>query len=83
MYTAQDIQALIEQGLPCQTIIIEGDDGVHFSGIVVSERFEGLSRVRCHQAVYAALGSLMGGEIHALQLQTYTPAQWAEFQKTL
>ena len=40
-------------------------------------------RVRQHQAVYATLGSLMGNEIHALQLQTYTPAQWAEARKEL
>jgi acid stress-induced BolA-like protein IbaG/YrbA len=83
MFPAQDIKTMIEQGLPCETVIIEGDDGVHFSGIVVSEKFQGLARVRCHQAVYATLGGLMGGEIHALQLQTYTPEQWAEFQKTL
>ncbi len=58
-------------------------DGVHFSGIVVSKAFEGKPKVRQHQAVYATLGKLMGNEIHALQLNTYTPAQWAEFQKEL
>ncbi len=56
---------------------------MHFSGIVVSSEFEGKMRVRQHQAVYATLGKLMGNEIHALQLQTYTPPQWAEFQKSL
>ena len=83
MFQASELQRLIEQGLPCETVIIEGDDGVHFSGIVVSAEFEGKMRVRQHQAVYATLGALMGNEIHALQLTTYTPAQWAEFQKTL
>jgi acid stress-induced BolA-like protein IbaG/YrbA len=83
MFQASEIQRLIEQGLPCEAVIVEGEDGVHFSGIVVSDAFEGKMRVRQHQAVYATLGSLMGNEIHALQLQTYTPAQWAEFQKTL
>lgn len=83
MFQASEIQRLIEQGLPCETVIIEGEDGVHFSGIVVSAAFEGKLRVRQHQAVYATLGKLMGNEIHALQLQTYTPAQWAEFQKTI
>ncbi|MDO6385706.1 MULTISPECIES: BolA family protein [Uliginosibacterium] len=83
MFQASEIQRLIEQGLACDTVIIEGDDGVHFSGIVVSAEFEGKMRVRQHQAVYATLGSLMGNEIHALQLTTYTPAQWAELQKTL
>ncbi|MFT3733621.1 MAG: BolA/IbaG family iron-sulfur metabolism protein [Rhodocyclaceae bacterium] len=83
MFQAAEIQRLIEAGLPCQFVAIEGDDGVHFSGIVVSAAFEGQMRVRQHQAVYGTLGKLMGNEIHALQLQTYTPAQWDEFQKTL
>ncbi|MDQ7988406.1 MAG: BolA/IbaG family iron-sulfur metabolism protein [Candidatus Dactylopiibacterium sp.] len=83
MFQASEIQRLIGQGLPCEFVSIEGDDGVHFSGIVVSASFEGKMRVRQHQAVYATLGALMGNEIHALQLQTFTPAQWAEFQKTL
>jgi acid stress-induced BolA-like protein IbaG/YrbA len=83
MFPASEIKRLIEQGLPSEEVVIEGDDGVHFSGIVVSAEFEGKLRVRQHQAVYATLGALMGNEIHALQLQTFTPAQWAEFQKTL
>lgn len=83
MFQASEIQRLIEQGLPCDLVAIEGDDGVHFTGIVVSASFEGKPRVRQHQAVYTALGSLMGNEIHALQLQTYTPAQWAEIAKAL
>lgn len=83
MFQSSEIQRLIEQGLPCDFIAIEGDDGVHFSGMVVSSKFEGMPRVRQHQAVYATLGALMGNEIHALQLQTYTPAQWADFQREL
>jgi len=83
MFQATEIKRLIETGLPCEFVAIEGDDGVHFTGIVVSGEFEGKMRVRQHQAVYGTLGKLMGNEIHALQLQTYTPVQWAEFQKTL
>jgi acid stress-induced BolA-like protein IbaG/YrbA len=81
MFPAAEIKRLIEQGLDCQFVAIEGDDGVHFSGVVVSTSFEGKPRVRQHQAVYATLGALMGNEIHALQLQTYTPGQWDEVQK--
>ncbi|HEX5125294.1 MAG TPA: BolA/IbaG family iron-sulfur metabolism protein [Rhodocyclaceae bacterium] len=83
MFRAFEIQRLIEQGLPCELVAIEGEDGVHFTGIVVSGSFEGKPRVRQHQAVYATLGNLMGNEIHALQLQTYTPAQWAAIAKEL
>ncbi|MBL8438994.1 MAG: BolA/IbaG family iron-sulfur metabolism protein [Zoogloeaceae bacterium] len=83
MFDAKEIERLIEAGLPCDFIQIEGDDGVHFTGIVVSGTFAGKLRVRQHQAVYATLGPLMGNEIHALQLQTYTPEQWATVRKDL
>lgn len=83
MFQAREVQQMIEQGMACEQVVIESDDGVHFSGVVVAAAFEGLSRVRQHQAVYATLGKLMGNEIHALQLTTYTPAQWAELQKAL
>jgi acid stress-induced BolA-like protein IbaG/YrbA len=76
MFEALEVQKRIAEGLDCTYVQIEGDDGVHFTGIVVSSAFHGLSRVRQHQAVYATLGSLMGNEIHALQLQTYTPENW-------
>ncbi len=78
MFEASEIKRLIEQGMPCEFVEIHGADGVHFTGVVVSAAFEGKSRVRQHQAVYATLGRLMGNEIHALQLQTFTPAQWEE-----
>lgn len=83
MFEASEIKRLIEQGMPCEFVLIDGDDGVHFSGIVVSAAFEGMLKVRQHQAVYATLGTLMGNEIHALQLQTYTPARWAEARTEL
>ena len=83
MFEASEIERLIAAGLPCDFLQIEGDDGTHFSGIVFSPEFEGKMRVRQHQLVYATLGKLMGNEIHALQLNTYTPKQWAELLKEL
>ncbi|MBI1905823.1 MAG: BolA/IbaG family iron-sulfur metabolism protein [Rhodocyclales bacterium] len=83
MFAATEIKRLISEGMPCEFVEIQGDDGVHFSGIVVSNEFEGKLKIRQHQAVYATLGALMGNEIHALQLQTYTPAKWAEVRKDL
>jgi BolA family transcriptional regulator, general stress-responsive regulator len=44
---------------------------------VVAERFAGLRAVQRHQLVYAALGPLMGNEIHALALKVYTPEEYA------
>ena len=50
--------------------------GGHFRATIVSPRFEGLSRLAAQRLVYAALGELMHGEIHALAMTTLTPAQW-------
>ncbi|RXL78448.1 BolA family transcriptional regulator, partial [Citrobacter sp. AAK_AS5] len=41
MFEASEVKRLIEQGLPCELVVIEGEDGVHFRGIVVSAAFEG------------------------------------------
>jgi acid stress-induced BolA-like protein IbaG/YrbA len=83
MFQADEIKRLIAAALPCDFIAIEGDDGEHFSGIVASAAFAGQPRVRQHQMVYAALGALLGNEIHALQLQTYTPETWAAAREEL
>jgi stress-induced morphogen len=48
-------------------------DGDHYAARVVSAAFAGMSRVKQHQSVYAALGGRMGGVLHALQLTTATP----------
>lgn len=78
MISAQDIQTLIEQGLPGAQVQVFGDDGAHFEAIVVSAGFEGKPTVARHRAVYATLGGRMGGDIHALALKTLTPQQWAQ-----
>lgn len=50
-------------------------DGVHFKARIVSEAFSGVGRIARHQKVYAALGERVGGEIHALSLETLTPEE--------
>jgi stress-induced morphogen len=70
-----DIEALIKAALPDARITIEdlAGDGDHYAATVVSEAFRGLSRVKQHQIVYAALQGRMGGALHALALQTNIP----------
>jgi stress-induced morphogen len=72
---ANEIEALIKAALPDATVTIDdlAGDGDHYAATVVSEAFRGLSRVRQHQIVYAALRGRMGGELHALALQTSAP----------
>ena len=72
---AHTIKSLIQQQLPDALVEVSGEDGAHFEALVVSPAFVGLSLIRQHQLVYAALGERMRAEIHALSLRTLTPEQ--------
>ena len=74
---ASENERLISQSLPDADVTIRdlAGDGDHYAARVVSRSFEGMSRVRQHQAVYAALGGRVGGELHALQLETAAPTE--------
>ena len=50
-------------------------DGDHWAARVTSEAFRGKSRIQQHKLVYAAIGSDLGGELHALALQTFLPPE--------
>ncbi len=71
----EDIAELIKSGVPDCEVEVDGD-GTHFTAIIVSNVFAGKNMVQQHQLVYGALGDKMGGEIHALSIQTYTPEEW-------
>ena len=77
MVTPESIRRSIESGIACEHLDVRGD-GHHFEAVVVSEAFAGLTRVKRHQLVYAALGDRMREEVHALSMHTLTPAEWAE-----
>jgi stress-induced morphogen len=72
---AGEIERLIKAAIPDAEVEIAdlAGDGDHYSARVVSRSFAGLSRIRQHQLVYAALGGRVGGELHALQLKTAAP----------
>lgn len=74
--TPAELHAYLAAGLTCEHLEVDGD-GQHFYATIVSAQFDGLSRVRRHQCVYAALGDRMRAEIHALSMKTLTPAEWA------
>ena len=73
---ATEIEALIVAALPDAVVEIRDlrGDGDHYAARVISASFAGMSRVRQHQLVYRALGGRMGGELHALQLETTVPS---------
>jgi acid stress-induced BolA-like protein IbaG/YrbA len=77
MATAESIEQSIAARIRCEYLRVTGD-GHHWEAVIVSSAFEGLSKIRQHQLVYAALGDRMRQEIHALSMTTLTAAQWAE-----
>mgnify|MGYP002863051637 CR=1 FL=1 len=72
---AKEIEKLIKIAFPDAEVLIEDlrGDGDHYSCVVQSSAFVGKSRVIQHKMVYDALGGRMGGELHALAIQTKTP----------
>lgn len=72
---ADDISRLIKDGIEgAEVEIVDlAGDGDHYEAIVTAEAFRGLPRIRQHQMVYAALGTRMGDELHALKLKTQAP----------
>ena len=76
MTTPQSIRDAIAASLACSVLEVDGD-GQHFQARIVSTAFEGQSRIKRHQIVYAALGDRMRSEIHALSMQTLTPEEHA------
>ena len=76
--TADQLETIIAQQLPCQHLSVEGD-GRHWYATIVSDQFEGLRLIQRHQKVYATLGQKMQtDEVHALSMKTYTPREWAQ-----
>ena len=74
--TAEQVAELIRAGLPRAEVRVASDDNTHFEARVISAAFAGKRSLARHQLVYAALGELMGREIHALSIQAYTPEEW-------
>ena len=69
---AEDLETLLRQAFPDAEIRIDdlAGDGDHYKAVIRSAAFIGKSRVAQHQLVYAALQGRMGGELHALALDT-------------
>jgi len=73
----EQIAELIRAALPGADVRVKSEDNVHFEATVVSPEFAGKRLLQRHQLVYKALGDRMGGEIHALAIDTLTPDELA------
>ena len=70
-----DLESSLREAFPDAQIAIDdlAGDGDHYRARIVSPAFAGLSRVKQHQLVYGALKGKVGGELHALALETSAP----------
>lgn len=74
----QDIQQALENGIKANKIEVSGD-GYNYQTTVVSEEFEGLSKVKRHQKVYGVVKAFItSGALHALTIHTYTPDEYQD-----
>jgi stress-induced morphogen len=73
--TVQELESSLREAFPDAEIAIEdlAGDGDHYRARIVAAAFRGQTRVRQHQMVYAALKGRVGGELHALALETAAP----------
>lgn len=78
--TPATIESLIQSHLPDTRATVESADNVHFDAVVISPAFAGLRTLQRHRLVYGALGTHIGGDIHALSIQAYTPDEWSARQ---
>ena len=73
------IEEAIQRAIPDAVVHVETPDGTHWSAVVVSPSFVGMSLVRQHQQVMGALRAEFDTErLHALQLRTMTPERWEQ-----
>ena len=73
----EQVAELIRAGLPGAQVAVQSADNTHYACRVITDAFAGRRGVARHQMVYATLGDLMGGAIHALSIEAFTPQEWA------
>ncbi|MEN9503612.1 MAG: hypothetical protein RI964_2897 [Pseudomonadota bacterium] len=71
------VKAMIEANIPDAQVVVSGD-GYKYEAEVVSSAFEGLRAVKRQQMVYAAVNeAITSGQLHALTIRAFTPAEQA------
>ncbi len=84
MLNPEVLKTRIAAALPGSQVTVNDLTGTndHFEATVVWAGFDGKSMIDQHQAVYAAFpDELKSGELHALKLKTWSPAQFQKFQE--
>ena len=79
----EEIKSILEQNLELSEVHVTGD-GSHFQVIAVGNMFDGMSRVKKQQAIYAPLNAhIADGTLHALSIRTFTDEEWQRDKKLI
>lgn len=77
----QEIETLLKTELGLAEVHVKSD-GSHFQIIAVSDKFEGMSRVKKQQMIYAPLSDkIADGSMHALSIKTFSEQEWQRESK--
>lgn len=77
----EEVKKLILAGLPECEVTVKGD-GSHFDALVVGDVFDGKSLLARQKLVYATVNEVItSGQLHALSIKSYTPAEWEKASK--
>lgn len=80
---AEDIKKILEESLDLNEVHVMGE-GSHFQILAVSDNFDGMSRVKKQQMIYAPLNEhIADGTLHALSIKTFNQEQWQKDKKLL
>lgn len=91
MSRQKDIQGLLNDSFEVEflevlneshTHSVPPNSETHFKVTLVSSDFDGMSKVKRHQSIYALVGGLMQAGLHALALHLYTPAEWSTLESS-
>ncbi|VAW88022.1 hypothetical protein MNBD_GAMMA18-439 [hydrothermal vent metagenome] len=77
----EQVQAQLLAAFPGAEVMVSGE-GCNFAVTIVSQQFDGMSRVQEQKLVYATLSEqITRGDIHAVTIKAYTPEEWQEVNK--
>ncbi len=78
-----EIEKILQDSLSLSFLHVQGD-GSHFQVIAVGDCFDGMTRIKRQQAIYAPLNEhIASGSIHALTIKTFTDEQWQRDKKLM
>ena len=77
------VQQILEETLSLQEVHVKGE-GSHYEVVAVDACFNGMSRVKKQQLIYAPLMEfIQRNDIHAVSIKAFTPDEWARDKKLM